>query len=281
MQESAHQRLQRSLGERFHGGPKEQIRSRPARLRFTRSCDILHSSLEEPLTFYKSLEPLKPHWPSTWRRYHLNDGIRVLDQDTIVINANDTLEKTKKGLLRNSSGTVTYSSNHSLKVELDVSDLANILLDGVPGGGHEWTPSKLQRIFTERTGRQGVWGHYEIAFGAFLQLFPKTFELFGPTNSEYIRLRRKRQATVLDNIEDVMVRLARSRQNGKIEMNLSNFGQTDEVSVKASSLPELKNHRLKAVYVPLEDVMATSTMRSTSNPLGTKGFEKWPHPADD
>merc|ERR1719367_2099665 len=105
-----HQRLQQSLGERTSGGPKEQMRSAPERLRCTRNCEIMHSSLEEPLSHYKSLEPSRPHWPSSHRRFHLDNGIRVLDHDTVVIDAHDTMRKTKKGMMRCSSGTVTYSN---------------------------------------------------------------------------------------------------------------------------------------------------------------------------
>eukprot|EP00933_Yihiella_yeosuensis_P005975 TRINITY_DN110597_c0_g1_i1.p1 TRINITY_DN110597_c0_g1~~TRINITY_DN110597_c0_g1_i1.p1 ORF type:complete len:299 (-),score=32.03 TRINITY_DN110597_c0_g1_i1:23-919(-) len=260
--ESSHQRLQRTLGVRETGGPHEQIRSRPARLRFTRSCDILHSTLEEPLSLYKSLEPQKPHWSSTWRRYHLNDGIRVVDQDTAVISAKDTVQKTKKGLMRTSSGSVTYSNQHRLKVELDVLDLAQFLKEGVPGGAHEWTCAKLERFFRERTGRIGSWAHYDVGFIPFCLLFPKTFELFGPGNGN-IRLTRKVSSTVIDNIEDVLVRLARGRETGTIDKYLSDFQDKDQVSVKAQLLPALQKNRFKASYKLGGSTSPSTTMRST------------------
>eukprot|EP00930_Biecheleria_cincta_P064245 TRINITY_DN49806_c0_g1_i1.p1 TRINITY_DN49806_c0_g1~~TRINITY_DN49806_c0_g1_i1.p1 ORF type:complete len:320 (-),score=52.58 TRINITY_DN49806_c0_g1_i1:49-978(-) len=265
--ESRHQTLQKSLSVRDKGGPHEQMRSFPARLRFTRSCEILHSSLEEPLAHWKSLEPMKPRWPSTWRRLHLNDGIRVRDGDTIVVSARDSLEKTKTGgLLRSSSGTVTYSSSQRTKLELDVTFLAQILGDGVPHGKHYWTPHRLEHEFVHRTGRPGVWCHYDVGIVAFMLLFPKTFELFGP-NHEQVRLKRKVSTTVLDNVEDALVRLARGRENGKIEHHLdltsspNCFSQTNKWAgeqlssmgfqdsrVKPVALPDLQKHRFKATF---------------------------------
>mmetsp|Transcript_5718 Transcript_5718/g.10267 ORF Transcript_5718/g.10267 Transcript_5718/m.10267 type:complete len:303 (+) Transcript_5718:41-949(+) len=275
--ESRHQQLQKSLSIRDSGGPHEQMRSKPARLRHTRSCDILHSTLEEPLAYYKTLEPIKPHWSSTWRRLHLTDGIRVRDQDTVVISARDSVGKTKKGLLRSSSGAVTYSNSHRLKTEIDVTMLAEILGDGIPGGRHAWTPPRLEHEFVHRTGRPGVWQHYNIGIIPFMLLFPKTFELFGPSH-EYVRLTRKIATTVLDNIEDVMVRLARSRETGDITHTLKEAigpesshkwvqQRLDDIGYspaghKPKLLPELKDHRMKATYRAKGDV-TQSTWRSS------------------
>ncbi|CAE8587153.1 unnamed protein product [Polarella glacialis] len=270
--ETRHQSLQRSLGEREQGGPHEQIRSKPARLRFTRSCEILHSSLEEPLASWKTLEPQMPHWPSTWRRYHLTDGIRVVDQDTVMIEARDTLGKTQKGLLRSSSGTVTYSSSHRLKVELDVEILAQILGEGIPGGAHAWTPSKLQQFFFMRTGRRGSWEHYRVGIVPFMMLFPKTFDLLGP-NSENVRLVRKVGTVVLDNIEDALVRLSRSRETDAIEHHLPEDGMREARNIsEVRVLPEVRSNRLKVGYYPSkgDPRSATSTVRSL-RPFDTSG----------
>eukprot|EP00931_Biecheleriopsis_adriatica_P116888 TRINITY_DN92472_c0_g1_i1.p1 TRINITY_DN92472_c0_g1~~TRINITY_DN92472_c0_g1_i1.p1 ORF type:complete len:307 (+),score=37.84 TRINITY_DN92472_c0_g1_i1:68-988(+) len=289
-QETWHQTMQRSLSERDRGGPHEQMRSKPARLRSTRSCDILHSSLEEPLAGYKTLEPLRPRWPSTFRRLHLNDGIRVRDCDTVVVSARDQLGKTKKGLVRSSSGTVTYSNTHRMKVELDVHTLAEILGDGVPGGRHAWTPSRLEFEFVHRTGRPGAWNHYDVGIIPFMLLFPKTFDLFGPSH-DYVRLTRKISTTVLDNIEDALVRLARSREDGSVQHTLTEaqFSETSKWAEqhlekagfmksgpKAKLYPDLKSHRLKATYRGKGDV-TSSTWRSSRAPQETtmSGFGRF------
>jgi hypothetical protein len=104
-----------------------------------------------------------------------------------------------------------------MKVELDVGDLVQIVNGGIPGGGHAWTPKKLERIFRERTGRPGVWAHYEMPFKQFLQLFPKTFEQFG-NEHQFLRLRHVgKRALVLDVSEDAMCRLGCARERGFIQ----------------------------------------------------------------
>lgn len=243
--ETQSQRLQRVLSDREKGAPREQIRSPAARLRKTRSCAVMHSSMEEPLNDYKVLQPLRPRATGTFRRFHLTQGFRVVDQDTIVVSARDSLLKTKTGVLRSSSGTVTYSHAHKLKLELDTQELAKILSDGVPGGGHMWTLSKLERFFRERTGRAGCWADYDVGIKAFMGLFPKTFELFGPSG-EFVNLRRK-VPTILDDFEEAIIRLARARETGVLERDLiTDAGSVD--SVNGLILPELKSNRFKAVY---------------------------------
>mmetsp|Transcript_7309 Transcript_7309/g.16591 ORF Transcript_7309/g.16591 Transcript_7309/m.16591 type:complete len:284 (+) Transcript_7309:1-852(+) len=248
--ESRHQTLQRSLLERERGGPREQQGSTPFRLRNTRSCDIIHSSLEDPLSRYKSLEVMRPQWQGSWHRYHGDRGYRVADQDTIVVTAYDTVQKTKKGLMRSSSGSVTYSHTHKLKAEIDVDMLVQILGDGVPGGGHMWTPRRLEWIFKERTGRPGTWVHYEVGIKAFLGLFPKTFEMMGP-NHDYVQLKRNVKAP-MDNVEDAIVRLAKGRESGFIQPFTSVDG-IKAVDHQQPALPAInKTHRFKAIFTPSE-----------------------------
>lgn len=292
MTETKEQRMQRTLGMRDRGGPREQVLSPPQRLRHTRGVEVLHSSLEEPLSHYKTLEPQVPRWPSTWRRYHLNHGIRVIDQDTVMVSARDKLCKTKMGLQRSSSGTVTYSHTHLTKVQLDVEVLGQICGEGIPGGGHAWTPAKMERIFRERTGRPGSWAHYEVPFKKFLELFPKTFELFGPEQC-FVRLRKKGRNLVLDVTEDAIVRLARARQDGFVEQHprvegtigynhedfqglvsiMDRLGVPEEkrpkLSTKAPILPELSKHRLKAAYVAHDCLGSTSRPQTAASRAGT------------
>jgi len=241
---------QRRPYARERGGPREQVRSAPERLRSARSCEVLHSSLAEPLQAYKSLEPLRPHCPKSWRRFHLKEGFRVADQDTVVVPANDTLRKTRKGLARSSGGTVTYSATHRLKVELDVQEIAQILGGDVPGGGIAWTPRRLEWIFKERTGRPGCWVHYDLGIKGFLGLFPKSFEFFA--DGRYVQLRRRLGTTVLDDIEGSMVRLARSRHDGVLEHVVGVATDAKVDVARTMSLPQLRTHRFKSVYVPHE-----------------------------
>lgn len=247
-----HLSLQLGLAERTTGAPFEQQRSNPMRLRNTRSTEIMHSSLEEPLSRYKHLEADRPHWPRNHHRFHLQHGIRVVDMDTGCISARDQHLKTKKGVLRTSSGTVTFSHTHRMKIELDVQELAKILCDGVPGGGHYWTPNRLEWIFTERTGRKGAWWTYDVPFKAFLTLFPKTFEQFGPSN-KFVRSRHpSAAASVLDNSQEVVVRLARARVHGHVEQHPPIDGKPLP-GHKSYHLPELQQHRVKCVFTPYHD----------------------------
>lgn len=154
-----------------------------------------------------------------------------------MIAANDVLQKTKRGLLRSSSGSVTYSASHRLKAELDVKVLAEFLGDSPPGRSVFWTPQRLEMLFKERTGRVGVWNHYEIGIAAFLALFPKTFELFG--GSQYVQLRQKILTVVLDNIEEAMVNLAKaSKDSASVTMR----------NGMPLIVPDMGPHRMKVAY---------------------------------
>jgi len=268
-EETHHMALQRALGQRDRGGPHEQTMSKPQRLAMTRSGEITHSSLHEPLTAWKSLESHNPRWPSTWRRYHLNHGIRVVDHDTVVVSARDKVQMTPNGLFRSSTGSVTYSHTQKNKAELEVQELAHILLNGPPGSSQLWTPEKLERLFKERTGRCGVWGHYDIGLRAFLLCFPKTFELYG-TNHEFVRLKRARSTRILDNVEEAMTRLARARVHGYVQQHATVPGQVTtttnpHVELHADGrmtqmsldsklqLPTLKSNRFKVAFKPYAD----------------------------
>lgn len=243
MVESKHQLLQKSLGLRSTGGPHEQVRSAPWRHQGTRNCEITHSSMSEGLSSWKTLEPLKPRWPHDFRRYHLGHGIRVTDNDTIVVSARDKIQKTQTGLVRSSSGTATYSQTQRQKAEIEVQELTHIMAEAAVG--FIWTPKKLAHVFKERTGRAGVWAHYDLGVRAFLLCFPKTFELYGKDH-EYVRLRRARNNSVLDHPEEAMTRLARARSHGFLQQHASvpgSIASTDTV------LPELKTNRLKVSFL--------------------------------
>jgi hypothetical protein len=191
-----------------------------------------------------------------------------------LVEAKDTHIKTRNGLLRDSSGFVTYSEAHRRKAEIDSTLIAQILNEGVPGGGHAWTPKKLERVFKDRTGRRGIWSHYEVPVKHFLSLFPKTFEQFGH-DMQFVRLRHMMRPQLLDSTEDAMIRLARARQHGYIEQHPHIEGTvelhneelhelfdaiaegrdgaclkeiTEKSRTQMPSLPELRNNRMKAAF---------------------------------
>jgi hypothetical protein len=173
--------------------------------------------------------------------------------------------------MRSSSGAVTYSDTHRKKIELDVQELARILAhEGVPGGGHSWTPKKLQRVFMERTGRPGSWNHYEVPFIDFLTLFPKTFEVF--CNREQVRLHRNGKCTVLDTGEDALIRLGKAREHGFVQTlhevtgstllqphgtALTNSGKPAWDEAMPMVLPEMQKHRVKAALTLFQDAEQT------------------------
>jgi len=264
------------LADRLQGGPLEQIRSIPFRLRSTRACDIVHSSLEDPLSSYKTLEPMHPRLKYAQRRYHLTDGYKCFDQDTIIVSARDRLTKTQNGLLRTSTGTTTYSDTHRKKFELDVQELTRIVaLEGVPGGGHAWTPKKLERIFKERTGRVGVWSHYEFPFVEFLRLFPRTFDVFN--QGAFVKLWNARKPVVMDRGEDALVRMAKARETGFVEQATPIDGgqrkdADGQIINQPVAQPELMRHRLKTTYRPYDD----NTMQDTDDWSAPEGFQQQP-----
>lgn len=259
--------LSRTLQKRPRQGPPEQVKSYPARLRNTRSTHISHCTLTEPLSSHKSLEPLRPGWPHSHRRFHVNDGVRVLDNDTVVVSAHDKLTRTKKGLARTSSGTVTYSATHLMRLELDARDVAQVLVGDVPGGGHAWAPKRLEHIFRERTGRAGCWATHGLSFMAFLSLFPKTFEIFA--EGDFVRLRTgcKGCAALLDTPEEAVVRLARARSGQEQrEMDEEDRGAPKNSSplsrrgggACALRLPDLSTNRFKVAYMCNDDTTGFS-----------------------
>jgi len=275
MEECRHQTLQRRLGQRERGGPIEQTLSKPMRMQGSRSGEIQHSSLHEPLSPWKTLEAHNPRWPNTWRRFHKDHGIRVVDHDTICVSARDKVQQTAHGLFRYSTGSVTYSHTQKCKAEIEVQELAHILLHNPPGASNLWTPEKLDRLFKERHGRSGVWGHYDLGLKGFMLCFPKTFELYG-THHEYVRLRRARNTNVLDDVEEAMIRLARAKEHGYVQQHPTVPGQvtsTTNPSMEVHQggrmvqkeldpklqLPTLKSHRLKCAFLSYEAPAERST----------------------
>lgn len=250
--ETHHEWLQRSLSIRKTGGPQEHTRNYPFRMRNSRCCEIIHSSLQEPLAPYKTLEPFRPYEQKGRQRFHDTHGFKVFDHDTIVVPARDQMTKTRKGLLRSSSGTVTYSYTHRMKAELDIEELCRIACnEGIPGGGRYWSPKRLERVFKERTGRSGIWQHYEVPFRQFLELFPKTFELIN--DGQHILLQKQRDKCQ-DDIEDVIMRLAIARDKGVVEPHLGTPAASHKRPTNSPNVlhPDLMRHRFRAAYAPFD-----------------------------
>lgn len=215
------------------------------------------------------MEPSRPHWPNTFQRYHLTRGIRVVDNDTIVVSARDMVQRTQHGLIRTSSGYATYSQTHRQKAEIEVGELAQILASS---DTTMWTPKKLETVFKERYGRPGIWAHYDLGIRAFLSCWSKTFELYGK-DGEFVKLRRARNAVVLDHPEEVMTRLARARSDGILRREPSPDvsqrqsrspelvpGGKTKVTYQPLSLPSLKTNRLKMSFQPYDAPFATDYM---------------------
>eukprot|EP00929_Paragymnodinium_shiwhaense_P063439 TRINITY_DN31686_c0_g1_i1.p1 TRINITY_DN31686_c0_g1~~TRINITY_DN31686_c0_g1_i1.p1 ORF type:complete len:325 (-),score=33.89 TRINITY_DN31686_c0_g1_i1:141-1115(-) len=186
--------------------------------RARRCTEVLHRFCNQPLPWYKVLEPSRPEWPNAWRWYHPKDGIRVLDEDTIVVSAKDRRVRTKAGLLPKSSGHVTYSASDRMRFELDAEDLATILRDSHCYNSKIWTIPKLEKTFKYKLGRSGSWKSVGLELDAFLSLFPRTFEVFGA--SDFVRVlhstTRATNRVLVDDGQDVMVRLALACSSGYI-----------------------------------------------------------------
>lgn len=250
------QRHQARLSDRHTGGPHEQQGTKAQRLRRTRSTPILLNSLYEPLTRWKTLEPLYPRWPQTWRRYHLLEGIRVVDQEVVNVSARDQVTKTPKGGIRHSSGMVSFDTQHQQKIMIDADDLIEILVTKPNNSTTAWTLAQLERQFRTLFGRPGTWWHYEIPFVTYLSVFPKTFEVFG-TRKEYVRLKHpwstSTRARVLDHKDEVMTSLARIKQRGLVAyQKMAQLNEVPAIIVNAES----GKHRLKThidLFNPVPD----------------------------
>lgn len=224
------QRYQNRLADRATGGPHEQQATKAQRMRRTRSTPIMLNSLFEPLSRWKTLEPLYVRWPNAWRRYHLLEGIRVVDQEVVNLSARDQVTKTVKGGIRHSSGMVSFDSQQQQKIMIDADDLIDILVTKPNNSTTAWTLAQLERAFRKSVGRCGSWWHYELPFVTYLSVFPKTFEVFG-TRKEYVRLKHPwstmTRARVLDHKDEVMTSLARIKQTGLVAYQKS--AQLNEV----------------------------------------------------
>jgi len=175
----------------------------------------------------------------------------------------DVIEKTKKGLLRTSSGHVTYSASDRMRFELDAAELIRILREVRPHSSPSWTLVALEKVFQDHTGRRGCWIRNHLPIGVFLTLFPRTFEAFGG-NGEFVRILHRSRTHVVDNGDDTMVRLALVCQRGFVDqqppsaMSSTRRGSPTE-NVKL--LPELLDVKTKVRFETHHKPHGTPAMR--------------------
>lgn len=241
-------KLQMNLSVRDFGGPREQTVPAADRLRGVRETLVMHSSIETPLTSWKTLEPFRPRWPHLYNRYHLRQGLRVVDTDTVQLSARDTLRKTStRGLLRSSGCRMTFAHSHLQKAELDVTLVITLLHEQPPSGAYAWTLRDAEASFRNRSGRPGVWRHYALPFGTFVNAFPRTFERYGESR-ELMRLRFPSSPVgILDKMEDAMVRIAKSRGDMGFEVEAAPRGP----GFPPGEPPDSGDNRVKAVVRPM------------------------------
>ena len=87
-------------------------------LQQTRYTPIAHSSLAEFLPTWKTRVPVQPRWPHKYHKYHLWDGLSVVDGDHIQVSSRDVVVDGlhRRGTRRLSSGEVHYLFDHMDKV---------------------------------------------------------------------------------------------------------------------------------------------------------------------
>lgn len=219
------QRLQRSLSD-------------PTCLRKTGTTQFCN----EPVAYYKNVTPFRPDWPNAHKWYNRKHGITVVDHENIIVPARDKIRKTKNGVVRDSNGEVVYSARHCMRLELDAEEIIRILRNVAPHNTPAWPLYKLEQAFFDQVGRFGCWAQYKIPFKVFLSLFPRTFTVLGTGGREFVKVLHS-SARIVDDANDVMVRLAIARENGHLERSV-----TIKSAIEDDSLPELQRVRARAFY---------------------------------
>lgn len=249
--ETLRRQLESAVGEYVPGPAFLRAPPVKGKKRFT---EVLHNFCQEPLPWYKTLEPTRPQWPKTMRKFTHQDGFRVADTHTIEVSARDQLQRTKKGLLRTSSGIVTYSQTQRYQFELDAENLASILRERVPHiqDGKVWSVKKLEKAYQNQFRKHGSWSRQGVSLKVFLALFPKTFDLFG-ANHDFVRVVSKTRQCTIDCSEEAMISLALACEQGFVDRT-SPLGGTMKAGQEPQRLRELAN------------VRATALFRATSDP---------------
>lgn len=154
-------------------------------LRQTRYTPIMHSSLREALPIWKTRIAHQPRWPLKYHAYHLLDGLAVVDTDHVQLSSRDQVVQGqhRRGTRKTSCGEVHYSHSHREKVMLDVLHLVNVLKSITKRHMQGWTVHDLD------------------------------FEQFG-SRHQYVRLKQPKCNTILDDLLQVLVNLARYNESG-------------------------------------------------------------------
>lgn len=248
--ETLRRQLEHAVGEYVPGPSFLREPRQNGKKRFT---ELLHNFCHDPLPWYKNLEPSRPQWPKAMRKYTQRDGFRVPDLHNVEVSARDMVHKTKKGLLRTSSGLVTYSATHRMQFELDAEDLAKILREKVPHlqDGKVWSVKKLEKAYQSQFRRHGSWSRQGVTLRVFLSLFPKTFDLFG-ANNDFVRLANKSRKCAVDCSEDAMISLAMACEQGYVQRTLPLEG-TMKAGQESRRFHELSKVRAAALFRSFSD----------------------------
>eukprot|EP00928_Gymnodinium_smaydae_P011909 TRINITY_DN14353_c0_g2_i2.p1 TRINITY_DN14353_c0_g2~~TRINITY_DN14353_c0_g2_i2.p1 ORF type:complete len:360 (+),score=64.00 TRINITY_DN14353_c0_g2_i2:67-1146(+) len=212
-----------------------------------RNVHALVRFCHEPLPWYKTVEPVKPRWPKAHHWYNLKQPgvLRALDLETIVVPVGANVGATRKG-------RVTYSANERMQFELDAEALARLLREIRPSRSPSagWSVRDLERAFREHCGRRGCWADHQMSLGVFLALFPKTFVVAG-ADGELVRPQRRSGNLVVDDGEEVMMRLALAKDRGFVEAETPLSGRSRAGSVCSGETEvstELQQVRVKAKF---------------------------------
>jgi hypothetical protein len=186
------------------------------------------------------------------RKFTAKDGFRAADTHYSKVAACDQLQRTSKGVMRTSSGLVTYSHLDRTHLEIDAEDLAQILREKEPHTGRMWNVKKLEKAYQNRFRSHGSWERQGVPFKVFLSLFPKTFDLFG-ADQDFVRVSNKSRLRALDSSQDAMISLALACQKGYVERTAPLEG-----TMKAGQEPKRLQH--------LHGVRTKTMVKSTSDP---------------
>lgn len=202
-----------------------------------------------------SHQPFRPGW-QLWR----STDTRPIDYSTVEVPASDILIRTKVGLATQSSGVIRYSTIQGIKFRTDAERVLHLLRQGLPNDQLMWPLRKLEKAFHSAVREEGSWRKYKLPFSAFLKLFPRTFEVVGATAAHrFVRLLHPSSQTLLDDIEEVMKRLALARHSGCWSATPS-----DGASRPSSAARELRATSAKAVFLPSSVSSSNPSTRPTS-----------------
>ena len=159
----------------------------------------------------------------------------------------------KGGIRRASMNLVSFKYRDWQHLKLAADCIAHLVRNKNPRDALYWSCRTIE-IELERAGQMRFWSHLNIPLKYLLELFPRTFEIFGRS---FVRLYRPGVYIVLDTAEEVMTRALWMREKGmpissefKSDQNLSSLPTIEHaVSVKrephAESLLKMKDVKKK------------------------------------